>query len=79
MSTGEVKVSLYFFCLYSFMIFLLLQEKVYANAETQAKLFMEYVHSSKDEADDFDFEGDRQYDGGSYDSAFAGNTKHDQA
>lgn len=56
-----------------------LQDKVYENAEAQAKLFMEYVHSSKDEADDFDFEGDRQYDGGSYDTAFAGNTKHDQA
>ena len=42
-----------------------LQDKVYANAEAQAKLFMEYVHSSKDEADDFDFEGDRQYDGSS--------------
>ena len=55
------------------------QDKVYANAEAQAKLFMEYVHSSKDEADDFDFEGDRQYDGGSYDTAFSGNTKHDQA
>ena len=55
------------------------QDKVYENAEAQAKLFMEYVHSSKDEADDFDFEGDRSYDGGSYDTAFAGNTKHDQA
>ncbi|KAL3141011.1 hypothetical protein ABBQ32_005525 [Trebouxia sp. C0010 RCD-2024] len=55
------------------------KDKVYANAEAQAKLFMEYVHSSKDEADDFDFEGDRQYDGGSYDGAFAGNTKHGQA
>lgn len=52
---------------------------MYTNAEAQAKLFMEYVNSSKDEADDFDFEGDRQYDGGSYDSEFAGNTKHDQA
>lgn len=61
------------------MIVCAVQDKVYANAEAQAKLFMEYVHSSKDEADDFDFEGDRQYDGGSYDGAFAGNTKHGQA
>lgn len=55
------------------------QEKVYANAEAQAKLFMEYVQSSKDEGDDFDFDGDRQYDGGSYDSEFAGSNKHNQA
>lgn len=67
-------------CDSSFVIWLwyAVQDKVYANAEAQAKLFMEYVHSSKDEADEFDFEGDRQYDGGSYDSAFTGNTKHDQ-
>lgn len=56
-----------------------LQEKVYANAEAQAKLFMEYVQSSKDEGDDFDFDGDREYDGSSYDSEFAGNTRHDHA
>lgn len=55
------------------------KEKVYANAEAQAKLFMEYVQSSKDEGDDFDFDGDRQYDGGSYDSEFAGSNKHNQA
>ena len=55
-----------------------LQEKVYANADAQAKLFMEYVQSSQDQDQDqgdFDFEGDRQYDGGSFDSEFAGNAR----
>ena len=60
---------------------LCLQEKVYAGAETQAQLFMEYIQSSRDQSvdDDFDFDGERDYDGGSYDSAFAGNTRHNQA
>lgn len=58
-----------------------LQEKVYAGAEAQAQLFMEYIQSSRDQSvdDDFDFDGEREYDGGSYDSAFAGNTRHNQA
>ena len=52
---------------------------VYNNAEAQAKLFMEYVQSSSDEGDQFDFEGNRDYDGGSYDSEFSGNSRHNQA
>ena len=61
-------------------IHLCLQEKVYAGAEAQAQLFMEYIQSSRDQSvdDDFDFDGEREYDGGSYDSAFAGNTRHNQ-
>lgn len=57
------------------------KEKVYAGAEAQAQLFMEYIQSSQDQSvdDDFDFDGEREYDGGSYDSAFAGNTRHNQA
>ncbi|DBA87273.1 TPA: Ribosomal protein S1 [Trebouxia sp. C0004] len=57
------------------------KEKVYAGAEAQAQLFMEYIQSSRDQSvdDDFDFDGEREYDGGSYDSAFAGNTRHNQA
>ena len=34
----------------------ILQEKVYENAEVQAKMFMEYVKSSRDEGDDFSFD-----------------------
>ena len=54
---------------------------MYAGAEAQAQLFMEYIQSSRDQSvdDDFDFDGERDYDGGSYDSAFAGNTRHNQA
>ena len=47
---------------------------MYANADAQAKLFLEYVQSSQDQGD-FDFDGDREYDGGSYDASFAGNAR----
>lgn len=50
---------------------LCLQEKVYANAEVQAKAFLEYVQSSQD----FDFDGDREYDGGSFDQEFSGSAR----
>lgn len=48
---------------------------MYANAEAQAQAFLEYVNSSQD----FDFEGDREYDGGSFDSDFAGNARSSSA
>ena len=46
---------------------------MYENAEAQARIFMDYVQSSKDAEDDFDFEGDREPDTGSPDSQIAGN------
>lgn len=49
-------------------------EKVYASAEAQAKLLMEYGQSSKDEGGDCD--GNQEYDCGSYDSKSA---RHDLA
>ena len=54
------------------MLLFLLQERVYENAEAQARIFMDYVQSSKDAEDDFDFEGERETDAGSPDSQTAG-------